>query len=95
MPEHKLPLRFRILHLINKSEAPLSTDDIRQTLAPEYGGEGQFTPKHLEGHLLSMKAVGLVAGTAPYFDAAGDVHEKYEITDFGRSRISYLPSAWR
>jgi hypothetical protein len=95
MPEHKLSLRFRILRLINKSGEPLSADDIHQTLAPEYGGERQVTPKNLEGHLLPMKAVGLVSGTTPYFDEAGEVHENYEITDFGRNRISCLPSAWR
>ena len=93
--DQKLPLRFRILHLILHAGRPLSVPQIQTELTPEYAGEGQFTLKHLDNHLLSMKAVGLVTGANPFFDGRGEVHEMYEITDFGRSRVPYLPAAWR
>jgi DNA-binding PadR family transcriptional regulator len=93
--DSKLPLRFRVLHLIIHAGRPLSVPQIQAELALEYGGEGQFSQKHLDNHLLSMKAVGLVTGANPFFDELGEVHEMYEITDFGRSRVSYLPAAWR
>ena len=91
----KLPLRFRILHFILHAGRPLSVPQIQKELASEYAGEGQFSRKHLENHLLSMKAVGLVSGTNPFFDDEGEVHEMYEITEFGRSREQYLPASWR
>ena len=92
---HKLPLRFRILHLFIHAKTPLSVHQIQTELGPEYGGEGQFSQNHLDNHLLSMKAVGLISGTNPFFDDKGEVHEMYEVTDFGRSRVTYLPAAWR
>jgi DNA-binding PadR family transcriptional regulator len=92
---YKLPLRFRILHLLIHAKGPISVHAIQRELANEYGGEGQFSQKHLDNHLLSMKAVGLISGTDPFFDDHGQVHEMYLITDFGRSRVPYLPIAWR
>ncbi len=90
----KLPMRFRILHLISQN-ASLSDQEIMQHLQSEYGGEGQFTRSIIELHLESMRAVGLVEVTDLALDAAGLLQQKYKITAYGRSRLSYLPDSWR
>ena len=87
-----LPLRFRILHLVNQADGqPLTTEQIYRDLYDEYSGEGQFSLEFMEDHLLSVKAVGLIEAVEPYFDDHGEARYKYRITDTGRSRTKYLP----
>jgi DNA-binding PadR family transcriptional regulator len=90
----KLPMRFRILHLISQ-DASLSDEEIMRKLQPEYRGERQFTRSIIDLHLESMRAVGLVEVTDLALDAAGLLQQKYKITAYGRSRLSYLPESWR
>jgi hypothetical protein len=87
-----LPLRFRILHLINLSDGkPVKANDIYKELYDEYSGEGQFSFDFMEDHLMSIKAVGLIEAVEPYFDEFGEARYQYVITETGRSRTKYLP----
>jgi hypothetical protein len=87
-----LPLRFRILHLVNLADGKaLTTDEIYNSLYDEYAGEGQFSLELMEGHLMSVKATGLIEGVEPYLDEVGEAHYKYRITATGRDRTKFLP----
>jgi hypothetical protein len=87
-----LPLRFRILHLVNKAEGkPLKTNDIYKELYEEYSGEGQFSLELMESHLMSIKAVGLIDAVEPYFDENHEARYQYVITETGKARTKYLP----
>ncbi|MDR1657607.1 MAG: DNA-binding protein [Deltaproteobacteria bacterium] len=87
-----LPLRFRILHLVNKASGkPLKTEEIYKELYDEYSGEGQFSLELMESHLMSIKAVGLIDAVEPYFDNSGEARYQYIITETGKARTKYLP----
>lgn len=92
----KLPLRFGILYVLNKADGKLMTTmEIYDQLAKDYKGEGQFGLDQMELNLLAIKATGLIDGVEPYLDDEGEARYKYSITDYGRSRIKYLPAAYR
>lgn len=92
----KLPLRFSILYVLNKAGGTyLTTKEIYDQLAKEYQGEGQFGMEQMELNLLAIKATGLIEGIDPYLDDGGEARYKYGITDYGRSRIKYLPKAYQ
>jgi len=91
----KLPLRFRILHLLAVEKKPLTPDEIIEKLKAEYQGERQFTKKAVIGHLESMKAVALIEAVEVYLDKNGDLVEKFQISDFGKDRLKYLPAQWK
>jgi hypothetical protein len=87
-----LPLRFRILHLINLANGkPVKANDIYRELLPEYEGEGQFSFELMEEHLMSIKAVGLIDAVYPYFDEFDEARYQYVITETGKDRTKYLP----
>ncbi|HEY3425805.1 MAG TPA: DNA-binding protein [Negativicutes bacterium] len=90
----KLPLRFRILHLLSHYSI-LSELEIMNNLRPEYGDEGQFKQSNFAIHLASMRAVGIIESTDPTIDSAGCLQQKYKITDYGMQRLSYLPKEWQ
>jgi hypothetical protein len=92
----KLPLRFSILYVLNKAgKASLTTKEIYEQLAREYQGEGQFSLDKMENHLMAIKATGIIDALDPYFDEAGDARYKYAITEYGRTRVKYLPPAYQ
>ncbi|NYE58515.1 helix-turn-helix transcriptional regulator [Carboxydothermus ferrireducens] len=91
----KLPLRFRILHLLGVEQKALIPEEIMEKLKDEYGNERQFRKNAIIGHLQSMKAVGLVQTTEVYLTDAGELVERFEITDYGRDRLKYLPAQWK
>ena len=91
-----LPLRFKILYVLNKSGGqPMATKDIYDELVSDYQGEGQFSLKKMEEHLMHVKATALIEGCEPYIDEAGEARYKYCLTDEGRKRIKFLPKQWR
>lgn len=90
----KLPLRFRLLHLMaTKNEA--NVHDLMKDLRAEYGNEGQFSVKSFEKHLTSMRASGLIEETDVNLDENGKLLETFTITEFGRGRLTYLPKSWK
>ena len=91
-----LPLRFKILYVLNKAGGrPMATKDIYEALTGDYQGEGQFSLKKMEEHLMAVKATALIEGCDPYIDEAGEARYKYSLTDEGRKRIRFLPKGWQ
>jgi DNA-binding PadR family transcriptional regulator len=90
----KLPLRFRLLHLMS-TKTQANVHDLMKELKTEYGNEGQFSVKSFEKHLTSMRASGLIQEIDVDIDAQGKLLETFTITDFGRGRLKYLPASWK
>lgn len=90
----KLPLRSRVLHFLSNSGS-VTCEQVVDALKDEYGDEGQFKPSVVEGHLMSLRAVGIVDVDKVDFDDNDNLMLWYKITDYGRSKLSYLPKEWR
>ncbi|MDW7674988.1 MAG: DNA-binding protein [Bacillota bacterium] len=90
----KLPLRYRILHFLSDNGS-YSVDDVMAALKDEYGGEGQFKRPLIANHLQSLKAVGMLEHCDVYFDDNGQLVQKFKITEYGFSRLDYLPTGWQ
>ena len=93
----KLPLRFSILYVLSKAEKTdaMTTQEIYNQLEKDYKGEGQFSLDLMENHLMAVKATGIIEARDAYFDEGGQARYKYAITDYGRTRIKYLPAAYQ
>lgn len=63
-------------------------------LEPEYGKEGQFRLSVIREHLASMRAVGLIEDRSFSLDNHNTLIQKVQTTDFGESRLSFLPKSW-
>lgn len=90
-----LPLKFRILHYASQAKNHFSALDIMRDLKNEYGSDGQFKKAMISNHLDSLRAVGMIETTKAEFDANGELVIDYRITDYGKSRLSYLPPQWQ
>lgn len=90
-----LPLKFRILHYASKANGGFSVLDILRDLKDDYGSDGQFNKKMISNHLDSLRAVGMIETSKAEFDSQGELLIEYKITDYGRSRLSYLPPEWQ
>lgn len=90
----KLPMRFRILHLMAGGQE-MTSQEVMDALRDEYGDEGQFKPGVINTHLQALRAVGMIEVADVQFDEKGELVEKFKITDYGRSRLKYLPKEWQ
>ncbi len=88
-----LPLRFRIVHYAAGKSA-FTVRDLLHDLQQEYGGEKQFSPKMLSHHCESLRASGILTATDVDIDSDGTPLITYHITEYGSSRLSYLPRKW-
>lgn len=90
---NKLPLRFRILHFF--SQVPEADNKkLMDALRADYGTEGQFTESIFTEHLMSMRASGLIQDKDVSFDTNGTLIQSFAITEFGKTRLKYLPKGW-
>ena len=85
-----LPLRFRIVHYASRKEN-FSVNDLIRDLADEYRGERQFCFSMLAQHCESLRASGLMEAQDVDLTPDGKPLVTYRITEYGMSRLSYLP----
>jgi hypothetical protein len=90
----KLPMRFRILHHFCQVKSA-SCHQLMDALRQEYGTEGQFNSTIFNEHLMSMRAGGLIEDKDASFDGEGNLIQEFAVTEFGRSRMKYLPKSWK
>jgi DNA-binding MarR family transcriptional regulator len=94
MTKSTLPLRFRVLHYASQNDA-VNYVDLLNDLKEEYGTDGQFNRSMITRHLDSLRAVGMIEESDVAFDQNQELLVQYKITDYGRSRLSYLPDDWK
>lgn len=90
----KLPMRFRILHLLAGGQE-MTGREVMDALRDEYSGEGQFKLGVINNHLQALRAVGMIEVADVQLDDKGELIEKFKITDYGKSRLKYLPKEWQ
>jgi len=90
-----LPLRFRILYLMSTKKDSVKSEDIMKELESDYGKEKQFKKKAMDGHLISMRALGLIEISDVSIDKNDDLIEEYKISELGIARLNYLPKAYK
>ncbi len=88
-----IPMRFRILHLISQNPG-ITEAELMDALRPEYGGEGQLKQSIIYTHLASMRAVGMIEDTEISVDKNNKLIQRVKITEYGTSRLAYLPKNW-
>lgn len=88
MDKKKLPLRFSILKLLSKTEGGLTPDQVYLALHDTYEGEKQCEIDTIDGHLMSMRGVGLVDDTRADYDDDGRLVTTYTITEYGMSKVA-------
>ena len=44
---------------------------------------------------MAIKATSIIEARDAYFDEDGEARYKYAITEYGRSRVKYLPTAYQ
>jgi len=90
-----LPLRFRILYLMSTKKDSVKSEDIMKELESDYGKEKQFKKKAMDGHLISMRALGLIEISDVSIDEKDELIEEYKISELGITRLKYLPKAYK
>lgn len=90
----KLPMRFRVLHLLTNNPKGLTEPEIMEALKPEYGAEGQYSRSNIDSHLASMKAVGLIEISELFMTDEGELMHKFKATENGFNYRKYLPKEW-
>ena len=86
MKDRKLPLRFSILKLLSNYPDGLDCRAIYEQLKGEYPKEKQCLPDTIDGHLMSMKGVGLVEVKDAVMER-NKMCSTYGITAYGKERL--------
>ncbi len=95
MAKNVLPLRFRVLQYASTVEK-FNYLDLMRDLKAEYGADGQFKRKMMVLHMDSLRAVGMIEDVDVQLEnEQGDLLITYKITDYGKSRLTYLPKEWQ
>ena len=84
----KLPLRFSILKLLVSTPDGLNPEQLFKMLKDTYPNEKQCQPNTIDGHLMSMKGVGLVDVKEAIQDGDGKIVSSYFITEYGSGRLA-------
>ena len=84
----KLPLRFSILKLLISKPDGLDPYQLFQMLNDTYPNEKQCQPNTIDGHLMSMKGVGLVDVKEAAKDGGDNLISTYVITEYGSGRLT-------
>lgn len=87
----KLPFKIRILEYAYEQDKPFTAKDVLRDLRSEYGGEGQFNLKRVQDYLQSFLGVKFFKEEKIEYDNNGELIVTCSITDYGKSRIKYIP----
>lgn len=81
-----IPLRYNIINqLINHKEG-MTPKKLHGLLENVYPGEKQCSEAAIDGHLMSMRGVGLVTIKDATIDNNGELTTIYAITEYGEGR---------
>ncbi|UIJ38299.1 hypothetical protein LWC08_01680 [Desulfobaculum bizertense] len=82
----KPPFRMMIANSF-RDEQPRNAQSLLDELRDEYGSERQFTKSHVENHLMSLKAVGILRDFDAEITESGQLVPRYVITPYGKGKI--------
>lgn len=84
-----LPIKFRILQLINENES-ISSQDLLKSLKNDYRFDWNLNENSIDQYLISLKSVGMIELTDVVFDTDGKLIQFYKITKYGMDRMKYV-----
>lgn len=87
----KLPLKLRVFEYLTQVSHPVTSTDVVKALENEYKGEKQMCYSRIDNYMQALLGVNMVKQSKVEFDNQGDLEVYYEVSDFGRSRIKYIP----
>lgn len=86
----KIPLKMSVIRWIS-TRKDAAADDVYRSLGAEYGSERQFRRENVETMLQTMRAVGIIEIKDFEQSETGKFIPRYAITEYGRSRLKYIP----
>lgn len=89
----KLPLKTRILQYTIEKNQPFKIGELTEAMSKEYPGERFCNKKHIELLILSFCGVAMMKPCNYEYDENGELDVTYELTDFGREKIKYIPGS--
>ncbi len=85
-----LPLKFDLVKfMVGKDE--VSALELFDNAKITYEGERQLSYKDIEKHLSALRAAGLIEMVNAKLDGDGSLLCSYRLTDYGNSRLKYIP----
>ena len=87
----KLPLKLRVFEYLTKVDGPVTSEDVLDALKDEYPGERQMKYSRIDSYMQALLGVNMIKQSQVEFDSQGELKVYYELSDFGRSRIKYIP----
>lgn len=72
-------------------DRPVTTQEIIDGIKDEYAGERQMTYKRVDDYIQQLLGVNMIAQDKVEFDDNDELVVYYKVSDFGKSRIKYIP----
>lgn len=87
----QLPLKLRVFEYISQMDRPLTSKEVYEALKDEYPGERQMSLARIDDYMQELLGVNMIKEGKLQLDEKDELEVQYEITDFGRTRIKYIP----
>lgn len=87
----KLPLKLRVFEYITQTDHSVTSQDVFDALKDEYKGERQMCLSRIDDYMQALLGVNMIRGEKISLNENGDLEVYYGVTDFGKSRIKYIP----
>lgn len=87
----KLPLKLRVFEYITQVDHPVTSMDVLEALKDEYKGERQMCYSRIDSYMQALLGVNMIREDKLDFDENGELEVYYVVTDFGKSRMKYIP----
>ena len=87
----KLPLKLRVFEYITQIDHPVTTKQVTDAIKGEYEGERQMKYARIDNYMQALLGVNMIQQNKVAFDDKGKLLVYYEVSDFGKSRIKYIP----
>ena len=88
----KLPMKIAVYEYACKMERNTFTvQDVIEALQPVYGEEAQLNPKRVSNYLSAFLGIKFLTEEKLELDETGNLVVHYRITDYGKTRIKYIP----
>ncbi|MCI9597576.1 MAG: hypothetical protein HFE75_09825 [Firmicutes bacterium] len=87
----KLPLKLRVFEYLSQADHPVTTQEVMDAIKDEYAGERQMNYHRMDDYMQALLGVNMIREANVEYNEKGELQVHYEVTDFGKSRIKYIP----
>lgn len=86
-----LPLKLRVFEYLTQVDHPVTSQNVYDALKDEYKGERQMKYSRIDEYMQALLGVNMVKESGLEYDKKGVLQVYYKVSDFGKSRIKYIP----